>query len=392
MNSKPSIFVILSRVPYPLDKGDKLRAFHQLKSLSNQYDIHLTCLSKTELSAGQREMLESFTASLTIHVLSRWLQYWQLLIGVFSSKPFQVHYFFQPKIARKINKQIENLGPKFIYCQLIRVTEYVKNIHHIPKTLDYMDALSVGMLRQASINKGVKKYVMNIEGERLKRYENRIFDYFNHHTIISEQDKQLINHTANYTIKVVPNGIDDSFLNYKSAEEKEFDLVFVGNLNYAPNIDSCLFIIDELLPALTVKYPDIKILLAGTSPSDKILQRAKHSKNIRVSGWVDDIRTSYLSSKICIAPLFIGTGLQNKLLESMALGVPCITTSLANNALKAKPNTEILIADTLREFVLKIEDLQTDKNLYNQISANGKVFVKSHFNWQSSTDSIPFLN
>lgn len=387
---KRTLYVILSRIPFPLDKGDKLRAYHQLKSLSNAYDIHLCCLADKPITELQASELKKITVSLTVHVLNKWVRYWQLLMGLMSPKPFQVHYFYQKKIKKATGKQIEVLSPDLIYCQLIRVAEYVKHIHHIPKTLDYMDALSMGMMRQASINKGSKRYLMKVEGERLKRYENRIFDYFNHHTIISEQDKQFISHTANYTIKVVPNGIDGSFLNYKETIKKEYDLVFVGNLNYAPNIDSCLFIIDELLPALVRRYPDIKILLAGTSPHEKIVERAKSIESITISGWVDDIRASYLSSKICIAPLFIGTGLQNKLLESMALGVPCVTTNLANNALKAKPNTDILIANTLQEFVSKIENLMTDQKLYTTISESGKLFVKHHFNWEASSKTIPF--
>ena len=388
---RSSIFVLVSRVPYPLDKGDKLRAYHQLKALSKTYDIHLCCLSEDALTVEQEEALEPFTVSLTVHVLKKWVKYWQLFLGLLSQKPFQIHYFYQLKISRAINAQIEALAPDFIYCQLIRVAEYVKDIHHIPKTLDYMDAFSMGMMRQASINKGLKKYIMRVEGDRLKRYENRIFDYFNHHTIISEQDKQFISHTANYTIKVVRNGIDESFLSYDRKVEKDYDLVFVGNLNYAPNIDSCVFIIDELLPALKVRYPEVKILLAGTSPNEKIISRVNCEKNhVTLSGWVDDIRDSYLSSKICIAPLFIGTGLQNKLLESMALGVPCITTNLANNALKATKGSHILIAQTVNEFVTQIEALLTNQSLYNDISENGKLFVQEHFNWPMSTEGIPF--
>lgn len=377
-------------MPFPLDKGDKLRAYHQIKALAKHYSIHLTCLADKPVTTAQTNALADMTSSFTVHVLNKRTQYWQFLVGLFSQKPFQVHYFYQSKIAKKINKQIEDLNPNFIYCQLIRVTEYVKNIHHIPKTLDYMDAFSIGMMRQASINKGLKRYAMKIEGDRLKRYENRIFDYFNHHTIISEQDKQLINHTANYSISVVPNGIDDSFLNHQLAVAKKYDLVFVGNLNYAPNVDSCLFIIDELLPAIESKLGAVKILLAGTNPNERIVEKAKINPSISLSGWVDDIRTSYLSSKICIAPLFIGTGLQNKLLESMALGIPCITTSLANNALKAKAGSDILIANSLPEYIDAIGKLLDNDELYQTISQNGKSFVAAQFNWESSVESIPF--
>ena len=389
MADKKKIFVMLSRVPFPLEKGDKLRAYHQIKALSETYRISLCCLSDKKVDDSAIRELEKITGELHILYLKKWLIYWNVFKMLFSNKPFQVGYFFQKGIKKQVLTLIEKFNPDSIYCQLIRVSEYVKNIHNIPKTIDYMDAFSKGMYRRSEVSKGLKKYIFKLEGDRLRLYENKIFDYFDHHTIISGQDRQYIGHSNNNAIDIVENGIDDSFFTYKSDVKPEFDIVFVGNLNYAPNIACCEFIIDELYPELIKRMSDTKILLAGANPHDKILGKAERYKNVKVSGWIEDIRSGYCSGKVFVAPLFIGTGLQNKLLEAMALGVPCVTTDLANNALGAEADKSILLANSTQAFVESIYKLLSDKNLYDSIADEGKTFVRNHFNWKDSSDRIP---
>ncbi len=389
MSDQKKIFIILSRVPYPLEKGDKLRAYHQIRALSKDHYISLCCLSDRRTDKETLTELNKITDELDILYLNRWLIYWNVFKMLFSTKPFQIGYFFQKKYKKIIHRKIEELQPDVIYCQLIRVAEYVKDIHNIPKTIDYMDAFSKGMLRRAKIEKGIRKYLLKLEGERLRIYENRIFDYFDHHTIISEQDRYYIGHTNNHSIKVVENGIDASFFENLEQPEKQYDIVFVGNLNYAPNISCCEFLIDKLYPELVKVKPDFKILLAGANPHDSIRSKVSSNTNIELSGWVEDIRFSYLSGKVFVAPLFIGTGLQNKLLEAMALGVPCVTTPLANNALGAQEGTEVLIAKTLQEFTDSVFLLLNDSGLYDNIGASARHFVKEHFDWKKSTGRIP---
>ena len=155
---------------------------------------------------------------------------------------------------------------------------------------------------------------------------------------------------------------------------------------YAPNIESALFIVNDILPILLKDKPDITILLSGSSPSKAVLELA--SKHVTVSGWVDDIRESYAKGRIFFAPLNIGTGLQNKLLEAMAMGIPCITSSLANNALKAADKKEILIGSTPEDYKRLILDLLSDPIKSNSIAAAGKKYVENTFNWTNSTQKL----
>jgi len=387
---KKTLLITTSRFPFPLEKGDKLRAFHQIKALSKTYDIILCSITRQDIKHEWKNELDTYCKSVHIFKLNYILLLWNTFKKVFSNMPFQIGYFYQKSIHKQINKIISHSKPDLIYCQLIRTAEYVKNIHSIPKTLDYMDALGSGLSRRGENAKFLPKIILNLEANRVKLYENKIFDYFNYHTIISVQDQKLIQHPQHKDIKIIPNGIDSYFYNYTNKNlKKEYDLVFVGNLNYPPNIESCTYIINQILPLFKAKGIELTVLLSGANPNQKIKQ-FDSLKNVTVTGWVDDIRESYLKGKIFIAPLFIGTGLQNKLLEAMALNIPCITTSLANNALGAKPDSELLIADTLTEFESAIDLLLNNQDELTKIAENGHYFVKTNFDWENSVGRIQF--
>jgi len=381
------IFVLLSRFPYPLDKGDKLRAYYQIKELSAFHEIHLCCLDDSNIHSEHLKHLEAYCKSVNVIQLRKWQIVINIFIGLFSSLPFQVWYFYQGHAHRKIKQKIKNIQPDHIYCQLLRTAEYVKHEHAIPKTLDYMDTFSKGMERRIE-NAGWKKPFIQTEFQRLKKYENLIFEYFENKTIISKQDQEFIFHPNRAKIAIIPNGIDLSKFTPLDIEKK-YDLVFVGNMRYAPNVESALFIVNEILPILLKEKPDISILLSGSSPAKAVLELA--SKHVTVSGWVDDIRESYAKGRIFFAPLNIGTGLQNKLLEAMAMRIPCITSSLANNALKATDKKEVLIGNTPEEYKLLILNLLSDPVKSDTVAAAGKKYVENTFNWKVSTQNLIHL-
>ena len=379
--------VILSRFPYPLEKGDKLRAYHQIRELSKSHELFLFCLTDQPVSQHQQNELQEYCTELHVLQLKKPLIYWNTAKQFFTDKPYQVGYFYQRAIQKKLNHHLTRIKPDHLYCQLIRTTEYVKNVHDIKKTVDYMDALGIGMQRRAAISRGIRKRLFLAESRRLTTYENRIFDYFDHHTIISEQDRQFINHPQNKAIVVVENGISDTFFNYEKKVEKTFELVFNGNMNYPPNIECAVYIGTIILPELQKIKPNAQLLLSGANPHPRVLELAK-LPGIEVSGWVDDIRDSYAKGRIFVAPLFIGTGLQNKLLEAMAMGLPCITTQLANNALKAENGKSILIGNDAKQFVECIVRLLDDAELAADLGRNGKNYVHSNYNWTAATSKL----
>ncbi|MBP7496780.1 MAG: glycosyltransferase [Bacteroidales bacterium] len=371
------ILILVSRIPYPLEKGDKLRAYHHIKHLSRNNEIILCCLNDLKNTKDYTSHLQPFCKK--IHIID--LPALSILINLFKAfikkKPLQIGYFFNKKAKKTIDKIIKLEKPDRIFCQLIRVTEYVKD-YNINKTLDYQDVFSTGMKRIEQYSPFYLKWIYKLEAKRLKHYESNIFDYFNKKIIISAPDRNEIHHKNKKDIHIIPNGIDLNFFT-KIEASKTFDLVFVGNMSYYPNVVSVLYLAKEILPLVKKQIPNIKLLIAGAKPVKKILKL--QSEDITVKGWVDDIRHCYASAKIFIAPMLIGTGLQNKLLEAMAMQLPCITSPLANDALKAINNKEIIVCNNSDAYANAITELINNPDKAHEIALNGNKFVSANYNW-----------
>lgn len=378
------IFFLLSRFPYPLEKGDKLRAFHQIKNLSKKHDIILCTLSDVPVNEEALNMLKPYCKAIKIIKLSKTHIFLNLFWTIFSGLPFQVGYFYSYSVGGIISNTINKHRPDIIFCQLIRMAEYVRIIRNTPKVLDYMDAFSKGMERRG---KKVPFYLapfFRIEHKRLLKYENKIFKDFENKIIISEQDKQQIPHPERNSITIVPNGIDTDYFS-PIQQEKKYDILFVGNMSYPPNIESAVFLAKKIFPHVKKQYPRAKLLIAGASPAKKIL--SLKTKDIKITGWVEDMRKCYAASKIFVAPMTISIGLQNKLLEAMAMQLPCVTSSLANNAIGGNADC-ILVADSPKEYAEHIIELLNNPERAKKIALNGLSFVKKNYSWRNSIDKL----
>jgi sugar transferase (PEP-CTERM/EpsH1 system associated) len=379
------ILYIVSRFPYPLEKGDKLRAYHQLKDLSKNNDLLLYALSDKNIDEKSIKHIEHFCKKVKVCRLSKASIFLNLLRTTFTRIPWQVGYFYSRTAQREIDSIISEYKPEHIFCQLIRTSEYAKRYTKIPKTLDYMDVFSKGIERRLPTVPSYLKPLYKTEQKRLAKYESSIFTYFDNKIIISEQDKDLIPHPDKNKIVVIPNGVDSNF--FKSVEHtKEYDIIFNGNMSYPPNIESAEYLIRSILPLVIKKKPEIKVLISGANPSARV--KALATGNVTVSGWVEDIRENFAKSKILVAPMFMSIGLQNKLLEAMALKIPCITSTLANNALHAKNGESILIADTPEEYATHISELLSDENKAHAIGLNGHSFVVENYSWERENQKL----
>lgn len=382
------LLVIVSRVPYLLDKGDKLRAFNQIKQLSKNNEIILLALDDKDTNTEALLELKKLCTSVTVVKLSGFTILINLIRAFFTGKPLQVGYFYSLEAQKKLDAIVLQQKPDHIYCQLIRTAEYAKKHPNIPKTLDYMDVFSKGMERRKSTASFFLKPIFAMEYRRLLKYEHDVFSFFNNKTIISEQDKNLIQHPQKASIKVIPNGVDTDYFK-PIVHKKEFELLFNGNMDYPPNVESVEFLVNKIMPLVWQKKPEARLLISGSSPNNKVL--ALKSNRVVVSGWVDDIRENFAKSKILVAPMQISIGLQNKLLEAMAMQLPCVTSTLANNALGAKHNDQIMVADTPEQYTLYIIELLENESKAKQIASNGYQYVITNFNWESTCKTLERL-
>ena len=371
------LLVVSSRFPYPIEKGDKLRLYYQLRYLSQFHDIYLVCLHHGHLPAIHRQHIEQFCKKIYVFKLTGMRKILNLGKSVFSKLPLQVHYFFDPAIKRKIRRILLNEDIDHIYCQLVRTAEYVRTFP-LPKTIDYMDALSSGMKRRAEQSSVPLRWFYRAESDRLRRYERQIWKYFDHHTIISQRDNLEISGDLGFKSEVIPNGVDLNYFSARIDGQQAYDLVFVGNLGYAPNVDAAVKLV-QWTKDLEFQGKPITIHIAGARPTRRVINLA--DDRVEVSGWVEDIREAYCSGKIFAAPIFTGSGLQNKMLEAMAMGIPTLSTSMVNASLGAQPDRDLFIADTKEEFQKILKKSLGNPGVLQDIAENARIFVENHYSW-----------
>ena len=379
------ILVALPRFPYPLDKGDKLRAFHQIRCLSEKNDILLFCVSHKTVPQEHIDILKPYCKAIKIVKPSQLSVGMSILRAFFSIDSLQVSgYWNTKKIRREYSRFEKQQKPDVLFCQMVRTMEWVKK-SKVPKLLDFQDCLSKNIERRMYKSKGLAKRILHFEFKMLRSCEYDSFDMYDEFTIISEPDREAIPHRQNDNIKILPNGVDTSY--YQPQEtEKKYDLLFCGNMHYKPNVDAALFLVNKVMPIVWKSNPNIKVAIAGTNPTKSVKQLA--SNNVIVTGWVPDMREYYAQSKVFVAPMQIGTGLQNKILEAMAMKVPCITSALANDSLKAENGKQVLVAKEAQEYANYISDILGNEAKATSLAEEGHKYVVEKYSWSKYSKDL----
>ena len=300
-------------------------------------------------------------------------------MGIFRGLPINVSYFYSPMIGRQIKKIFHEVNPDWTYVQLIRMALYAKSLSSA-KAIDYMDAFSLRVERRLALGESAR-WFWKFERDRLASFEVKVSDWFGHRFVIAPTDGSHLEEKGVSKMTLLRNGVDTDFFRPNNHLEKPYDIAFVGNMSYHPNIVAAQFLVDRILPILKDSYPSISVLIAGARPSAAVKKLA--GAGVAVSGYLPDIRSAYQSAKIFVAPIFVGSGLQNKILEAMAMGMPCVTTPIVAKPIQA-PERLVQSAKTAEEFVSKITHLIEDEELLELVRLEARHFVSEHFSWIGS--------
>lgn len=375
---KPKLVILLNRFPFPLEKGDKLRAYHQIKELHPYFEIYLYCLSFSKVNWEHQQELEPYTKSIRIFYLSKFTAIINFVSFFLRNLPMQNGLFYNANIKKTMQQEWQIVQPDIVFVQLQRIAAYVDNVSY-KKVLDFQDAFSLNYERSALQTKWPKSLFYRMEQKRVAVIEQALLRQFDATTIISKRDRDAI---SNKGIRIVPNGVDMQYF-VKKHVQPEYDLVFVGNLGYLPNELAVRWIVEQLIPALEVKQITVKILIAGASPTAYI--KEINNPLITVSPWLPDIRDAYANGKVFIAPLFSGAGLQNKVLEALSMEMPCVVTDIVNLSIGALPNQHLVVATDVNAFVEAIETLLKDDAKCTQLGKQGRIFIEANYSWAKNT-------
>jgi len=374
------ILAVLPRFPYPVDKGDKLRAYHHVKYLAQHHEVYVFALSDIPVEKEHIEILRAFCKEVTVYPLHKAGIILRLMLNVFGKIPFQTAWHYDIGANQKLLDEIQRIQPDAMFYQLVRTAEFAKPVK-VPKVLDLQDPMSENIRLRMHKEPWWKRFIFRWEYKRLLAYEAAVPQWFNEICIISERDRNDLPEPAKSRARLVSNGIDLSYYVPRIDVAKTTDIVFVGSMSYVPNIEAARFLVKEVLPELQRLGHNPTVSIVGADPSAEV--KALAGPQVTITGRVPDTRDHYAQARVMVAPMFINTGIQNKILEAAAMGLPVVTTAEANEAIGAEPGKHLLLAQTPAEFATQIVKLLKDQELAQTIALEGNRFVLSKFTWEA---------
>jgi len=255
-----------------------------------------------------------------------------------------------------------------------------------PKILDFVDIDSQKWGHFASVTRFPTSLIYRMESCRLARYEQLLAVRFNHCLVTSRHEQSVLGHLAN--MSVLANGVDQQYFSPRNTPS-DGSIIFTGVMNYFPNSDAALYFYHHIFPTVRREVPSTQFIIAGMHPTAPIRDLA--DQHTVVTGFVPDIRDYLAKAAVCVVPLRMAQGIQNKILEAMAMGIPVVTTSVANRGIQATHGKEILVADDPAEFAAATIALLNDHGLRETIAKNARSFIERYFTWENNLQKLDEL-
>lgn len=393
-----NILFFCHRIPFPPNKGEKIRSYHLLKHLVKNHDVYLVSLID---DPGDKRYLPEIAAMVKMHLYELIHPKVKKLLSslaIIQKKPVTVSYFYSQRLQNKIDSLIERIKFDIFFFSSSPTAEFIFRSKHQKKIfentrlmMDLIDVDSQKWLKYAQTCNNPMRWVYQREARYLQKYEIKIAQKFERLFLVSEAEKALFlnNYSAENT-SVIPNGVDLDFFKpgyIHDQKSNTHELVFIGIMDYWPNIDAVEWFVKKILPLVKKEIPDVIFYIVGKRPPRRI--RSLSGKNgVCVTGFVRDVRKYLARADISVIPLRIAQGIQNKVLESMAMAKPVICTSQALVGIQADAGNEIIVADTEKEFADAVIRLLRDEELKKRIGKMARRCVEKKYLWDQSFEKF----
>jgi len=385
--SKEKRILILSyRFPYPLIDGSRIRIYNIARMLALKYQVDLLAINEGDIPGEHIREIEKIFNKVILFSFNPARFKMNSIKGLFSKKSLQIYYYYFNQVQKWINQHLSEYD--LLFCIHIRMTRYLSKINNIPKVIDFVDATSINYQEAQKNSKGMWRFIYSIENRRALSYEIEMLKEYDKAFITSPFDKKhLISHSgiSDDKLTVIPNGVKEELLLKRNSIEEENWIVFLGKMDYTPNTDAVIYFANEIFSLIREQRDDIKFIIVGLNPTKEIMKLGKR-QNIEVTGFVDDPYEYLEKAKIVIAPLRFSAGIQNKILEAMALGKTVVTTSKGVRGIEGQDGKHFIVVDDKKEMSKQIIELMNDAPKRNKIGNNGRELIKKKYIWDGIID------
>jgi polysaccharide biosynthesis protein PslH len=379
------ILFIAHRVPYPPDKGEKIRAYHELRFLAARHTVDLFAFADQQEQALARPALSQFCANVHLEDLPKGTAMIRALGSLFTSKAFTNAYFYSPKLEKALQLAITNnhFEAAFVYCSAM--TPYLEPFSSLPMIVDFVDSDASKWAQYARHSAFPFSWLYRREAFLLGQHEKKVAEAAKLSLATTPLEVEAIDPGKRLALRVLENGVSMPD-NSSGAVPREIRalgsyVVFIGQMDYRPNIDAVIYFAEEILPLIRESRTDVKFLVVGRNPS-KSVRRLQRLPGVVVTGAVPDVLPYLQGAIAAVAPFRICQGVQNKILEALAMGLPVVSTPRPALAVGGEACDSLFVAETPVEFSRALIKLVDDPMHGRNPGSNAVEFVRRRFNWE----------
>ena len=375
------MLVLTPRFPYPVIGGDRLRIHALCRALSERFELTLLSLCESELELNV-EPTDQIFSSIERVLLPKWRSWLNCLAALPTRTPLQVAYYNSPLFRQKYEALVGKHD--IVLCHLVRTAEYARHAS-VPRVLEMTDAISLNYtrVRETASRANLRTWIYNIEQTRLLDYERAVSESFDLNMLVSDVDSRYLidNGVKKERLLVCGNGVDTVALPYQFSHGSK-RIVFIGNMTTLQNLDAAYWFGSQVMPLLLAKVPEARFEVVGRIGAEETRRLAK-LPGVHVTGAVKSVPEAVKGAAIGVCPMRLGAGIQNKVLEYMALGLPTVSSQVGLEGIEAQASRDLILAATAQEYADSIVELFNNRELSETLSENGRNLVESRYSWNS---------
>jgi sugar transferase (PEP-CTERM/EpsH1 system associated) len=378
------VLFLVTRFPAPPWRGDQVRAYHHLRLLARRHEVTCAALVLRPPPPAARAEIEAMGAHVEVVRLGlpgAAASLGRAMIG--DRRPFQVLLYARQRARARVARLAANVD--VVHAQLVRTLPYLPARRPPAVVIDLIDALSENLARRAACERAPLGWLIAREAERLRRCENGLVGSGALCLVVSESERVALG--AGTGLRVVPNGVDSAAFAYRENGRPSARLVFAGNLGYFPNVDAASWLTRDILPRVRAAVPEAELRLVGARPARAVRMLAA-APGVSLAVAVPVMAPELSAATVAVVPLRAGSGLQNKVLEAMAVGTPVVATPRAVAGLAVRPGEHVMLGEDAGALAAAAVTLLRDPARARSMARAARELVERRYRWEDSVAGV----
>ena len=375
------ILFLCHRFPYPPLRGGKIRPFNIIRHLSRRHEVFVASLARSPEEAADGAGIAPHCADFRVRSITPAAAWARMILRLPWPGPSSMGYFYAPALARDLKRWLAQHSFDLVFVHCSSVAPYLAGVTGPRKILDFGDMDSQKWLTYARFKNPLLAPGYWLEGKKLEAAERALAQRFDLCSCTTRAELETLRGYGLATPSDwFPNGVDlEAFQPADEAYDPD-QVCFIGRMDYYPNIQAMEGFVSQVLPLIRARRPAAKLAIVGAAPGPGVRALAR-IEGVTVTGTVPDVRPYVTAAALCVAPLKIARGTQNKILESLAMGVPVVTSSAAAGGVDVVPGEHLLVADAPADTAAAVLSLLADPQRRQALARAGRARMESHHSW-----------